>query len=63
MLGGCIIWSKQGEEKVLEVTFLATNKKGRTEDERLLKQISQKKKNKNKPRPWIGGNNSRQMIT
>ena len=44
MLGGCIIWSKQGEEKVLEVTFLATNKKGRTEDERLLKQISQKKK-------------------
>lgn len=46
--GGCwegaLFGQSRGEEKVLEVTFLATNKKGRTEDERLLKKNKPKKK-------------------
>lgn len=50
---GALFGQSRGGGKVLEVTFSATDKKGRTEDgrEALFK---------NTPRPGIGGNTGRQ---
>lgn len=51
---GALFGQSRGGEKVLEVTFSATGKKGRTEGQRLFP--------KNNPRPGIG-RNRRQAMT
>lgn len=51
---GALFGQSRGGEKVLEVTFSATGKKGRTEGQRLFP--------KNNPRPGMG-RNRRQAMT
>lgn len=51
---GALFGQSRGGEKVLEVTFSATGKKGRTEGQRLFP--------KNNPRPGVG-RNRRQAMT